>query len=193
MTKKEIRKFYHQKRMALSAEVIADLQHKIFSQFISVKLPEFTNLLSYSALLSKNEFDINLVNQYVHSIHPSAVFSLPRIRADYQMDSIRIELNTPGLTSSTTANQYGIQEPLNGTIIEPSDIDIVFVPFLAFDEKGYRVGYGKGYYDRFLAGCRRDVLKIGFSFFEAERVIEDIDNYDVPLNLCITPLNVYEF
>lgn len=179
--------------MALSAEVIADLQQKIFNRFLSVKLPEFKNILTYSALVKKNEFDISLINRYVHSINPSSVFALPRIREIYQMDAIKIELNADSVTSSTASNQYGILEPINGTILEPMNIDIVFVPLLSFDENGYRVGYGKGYYDRFLSRCRKDILKIGFSFFEAEPVIEDIDNYDVPLNLCITPLNVYEF
>lgn len=179
--------------MALSAEVIADLQQKIFNRFLSVKLPGFKNILTYSALDKKNEFDISLINRYVHSINPSAVFALPRIREMYEMDAIEVELNAEKIISSTASNQYGISEPINGTIVEPLEIDIVFVPLLAFDESGYRVGYGKGYYDRFLSRCRKDILKIGFTFFEAEPAIEDIDNYDVPLNLCITPLNVYEF
>ncbi len=179
--------------MALSGEVLADLQQKIFNQFLSLKLSEFKSILTYSALILKKEFDISLINRYVHSINPDAVFALPRIREIYQMDAVKVELNGDHIISSATLNQYGISEPINGTIVEPMEIDLVFVPLLAFDENGYRVGYGKGYYDRFLSHCRQDVLKIGFSFFEAEPAIEDIDNYDVPLNLCITPLNVYEF
>lgn len=179
--------------MALNKEVITDLQQKIFNRFLSVKLPEFKNILTYSALVKKNEFDISLINRYVHSINPSALFTLPRIREIYEMDAINVELNADDINSPTASNQYGILEPINGTILETMEIDIVFVPLLAFDENGYRVGYGKGYYDRFLSRCRKDILRIGFSFFEAEPVIEDIDNYDVPLNLCITPLNVYEF
>ncbi len=179
--------------MALSGEVVADLQQKIFNLFVSVKLPKFRNILTYSSLISKNEFDISLINRYVHSINPSALFALPRIREISEMDAVEVELNAEKIISSSALNQYGIPEPINGTILEPMEIDIVFVPLLAFDEKGFRVGYGKGYYDRYLSRCRKDILKIGFSFFEAEPVIEDIDNYDVPLNLCITPLNVYEF
>lgn len=193
MTKQEIRKFYHEKRMALSAGVIADLQHKIFSQFLSVNLPEFSHILTYSALVSRNEFDIRLINRYVYSINPSAEFFLPKIREGFEMDAIKIEFDSHQITSSTIVNQYGISEPFSGEILEPLNLDLVFIPLLAFDEQGYRVGYGKGYYDRFLARCRRDVLKIGFSYFEADPVIDDINNYDVPLNLCITPLNVYEF
>jgi len=90
-------------------------------------------------------------------------------------------------------NAYGIAEPINGEWITPEEIDLVFVPFLACDEKGYRVGYGKGFYDRFLASCRPDILKIGFSYFEPVEHISDINQFDVPLNICITPNRIYEF
>jgi 5-formyltetrahydrofolate cyclo-ligase len=90
-------------------------------------------------------------------------------------------------------NDYSIAEPVNGIDISAEDIDAVFVPLLCFDSKGYRVGYGKGFYDRFLSNCREDVIRIGFSYFEAVDSIEDINEFDVPLNICITPNKLYEF
>ena len=75
----------------------------------------------------------------------------------------------------------------------PAEIDLVFVPLLAFDKKGFRVGYGKGFYDKWLAGCRPDCIKVGFSYFEPVESIDDRHEFDVPLNLCITPHNVYVF
>ena len=74
-----------------------------------------------------------------------------------------------------------------------NEIDLVLVPLLAFDKNGYRVGYGKGYYDKFLSNCRPDVIKIGLSFFDAVDEIEDIDDYDLPLNFCVTPQRLYDF
>ena len=47
-------------------------------------------------------------------------------------------------------NQYNIPEPINGLEVPTKKIDVVFVPLLAFDKKGNRVGYGKGFYDKFL-------------------------------------------
>ena len=70
---------------------------------------------------------------------------------------------------------------------------MVFVPLLAFDEKGNRVGYGKGFYDKFLAECKPEILKIGVSFFEPENIIPDVLNTDIQLDLCITPTKVYNF
>lgn len=99
------------------------------------------------------------------------------------------------LTDSTmlSVNSYGIAEPEDGIVIEPSMIDVVFIPLLAFDRKGNRLGYGKGFYDRFLATCRPDVIKVGLSYFEVEKTLIDANVYDVPLNYCITPKNVYKF
>jgi len=64
---------------------------------------------------------------------------------------------------------------------------------LAFDEKGNRIGYGKGFYDRFLNECKKDVIKVGLSFFEATTTIEDTNANDIPLDFCVTPEKIYRF
>ena len=75
--------------------------------------------------------------------------------------------------------------------IQNSKIDLVLIPLLCFDKKGYRVGYGKGYYDRFLAECRPDVMKIGLSIFEPVDEISDVDEFDVKMDYCITPNKIW--
>ncbi len=91
-------------------------------------------------------------------------------------------------------NSYGIPEPVDGIEIISEKIDVVFVPLLAFDERGHRAGYGKGFYDKFLSECKPGVIKIGLSFFEAEdAVFEDISETDVALDFCVTPGKVYRF
>lgn len=92
-------------------------------------------------------------------------------------------------------NQWRIPEPypITSKKIRPEEIDIVLVPLLAFDRKGYRVGYGGGYYDRFLPQTRPNCIKMGLSVFEAVDEIEDVNQHDIPLDLCITPRHMYEF
>mgnify|MGYP002712927149 CR=1 FL=1 len=99
------------------------------------------------------------------------------------------------LTDSTAikVNHWGIPEPTDGIEIQPKKIDVVFVPLLAFDKHGNRVGYGKGFYDKFLSECQPETLKIGLSFFESEEAIEGITENDVKLDFCVTPENVYRF
>jgi len=99
------------------------------------------------------------------------------------------------LTDSTLLkqNELGIVEPQSGILIDDSQIEVVFVPLLSFDKKGHRVGYGGGYYDRFLIKCKPSSIKIGVSFFDPVKEILDIDGTDVRLNFCVTPKKVYEF
>ena len=90
-------------------------------------------------------------------------------------------------------NKYDIPEPIHGRIVPALEIDAVFIPLLGFDVNGNRVGYGKGFYDRFLSECRPDVVKIGLSFFDPVERIDDINKYDIPLDLCITPAKTWTF
>lgn len=90
-------------------------------------------------------------------------------------------------------NEYNIPEPVDGIEVPATKIDVVFVPLLAFDKKGNRVGYGKGFYDKFLAECKPETVKIGLSFFEPEELIEDVLESDVLLDYCVSPNGVYVF
>ena len=95
-------------------------------------------------------------------------------------------------TTAIKPNIWNIPEPLDGTTIGASKIQLVLVPLLAFDKKEQRVGYGKGFYDRFLKGCP-EALKIGLSFFGPIEEIADIQSSDIALDYCITPNQIYRF
>ena len=90
-------------------------------------------------------------------------------------------------------NEYNIPEPIDGIEVPSHKIEVVFVPLLAFDKKGHRVGYGKGFYDKFLSECKQETIKIGLSFFEAEEMIADVFEGDIKLDHCVTPKTIYEF
>lgn len=92
-------------------------------------------------------------------------------------------------------SRWGIPEPIIRAqpTIEPTDIDMVLVPLLAFDGQGHRVGYGKGYYDRFLANCRPNCLTVGLSLFEPVERIADITETDIPLSHVLTPTATLHF
>ena len=91
------------------------------------------------------------------------------------------------------SNAWGIPEPLDGKQLMPEDFDLIFVPLLGFDLQGNRIGYGKGFYDRFLAQCRPDALKIGLSFLPPVQETFNVDPWDYPLNYCLTPQEIYAF
>jgi 5-formyltetrahydrofolate cyclo-ligase len=189
MTKKEIRKIELEKRLHLSS---GDLFHKtalIAGQFDKLNFSPVNYLLSYYPLKERNEFDVSICEKKIKEKYSHAKIAWPKMI-----------LNTPNMEAHLTAsnklfikNKFNILEPLNGDSVLPTLIDMVFVPQISFNRAGYRVGYGKGFYDRYLAECRTDVVKIGFSFFDPVDEIDDINEFDVPLNLCITPTCIYEF
>ncbi len=90
-------------------------------------------------------------------------------------------------------SKYGIPEPLHSNTITPEEIDLVFVPLLAFDTTGNRVGYGAGFYDRFLAECRKDVLKVGLAICKPLKSLIETNEFDIPLDGCITHEKLYDF
>jgi 5-formyltetrahydrofolate cyclo-ligase len=90
-------------------------------------------------------------------------------------------------------NHHQIPEPLYGQIVPVNLIDAVIVPLLSYDTEGNRIGYGAGFYDRFLRNCRYDILKIGLSFFPPENEIIEANEFDVKLTHCLTPEKTYTF
>lgn len=189
MLKVNTRHEYLTKRLQLSHDELQDKTVLMAYQFSLLKMSPLYFLFSYYPLLSRNEFDVSVCEQAMRQKFPDIKVAWPK--TDIDMSSMEAYLvDQDGLFAK---NKFNILEPLTGTLVKPEQIDMVFVPLLAFDKNGYRVGYGKGFYDRYLSRCRADVIKVGFSFFEATDPLEDINEFDVPLSFCITPIRLYEF
>ena len=189
MTKKELRQYFKEKRNQLTDKDLLRLDDLLLIQFQHWPVTDIQTLLSYWPIKKKYEVNTHLMAEYL-------AFRIPGLQVAFPvMDPETHQLKPLSVNELTEYehNNHGIAEPVNGLEIDPQDIDAVFVPLLCFDKSGFRVGYGKGYYDRFLKRCREDVLKIGFSYFDAVESIDDINEFDVPLNLCITPNKLYEF
>lgn len=189
MEKINIRKEYLEKRLLLPENELNERTGKILENFSSIQLQGIQVLMSYSPVTARKEFDVELCEQLHLLGNPHTKIAWPKLEEKtIGMEAVFVDKQT-----KLQKNSFGILEPASDETVDSQLVDAVFVPLLAFDLKGYRVGYGKGYYDRYLARCAQDVVKIGFSFFEAVDVISDIDQFDVPLNYCITPMRVYEF
>lgn len=189
MLKKEARKIYREKRMALSAPERAKLDDLMLVQFQTLQIPFIHALLTYWPIEENNEPETDLLAGYLEFKNPALKILYPK--SDFTrtaMEAIEIEADT-----AFQKSVYNIHEPLSGTVIAPSLIDMVLVPMLVCDKNGYRVGYGKGFYDKFLAQCSRRCIKVGLTYFEPIDKINDSNDFDVPLSFCITPHNVYVF
>jgi 5-formyltetrahydrofolate cyclo-ligase len=189
MTKAELRKQYKEKRQALSATDINRLNDLLLIQFQQLDLPFIYYLHTYLAIDEQKEVPTDQIMSYLEFRNPGLHICVPKADLNTgQLESYIIDEETDFIK-----NEYNIFEPADGELIESEKIDLILVPLLAFDEKGHRVGYGKGFYDRFLSQCRTDALKIGLSYFEATPIIEDVQHFDLPLTHCVTPHRIYEF
>jgi 5-formyltetrahydrofolate cyclo-ligase len=189
MKKTEARDLYRKKRKELPDIERAKLDDLLLIQFQTIDLPDIHYLLTFWPIEENNEPNTHLFNDYLEFKNPGIKYLYPR--SDFErMEIDAIEVNAD---TAFQKNAWNIHEPMDGTVTDAGLIDMVFVPLLVVDNHGYRIGYGKGFYDKYLKACRTDCLKVGFSYFDLIDHIEDSDDFDVPLNLCITPNNVYVF
>ncbi len=189
MLKTEVRNLYKQKRKALGNTMMQSFNARVNQQL--QHLPYFTKplyIMGFRPIISLNEPNILPFLQQLTAQIPGTVISFPKVKEDNTIDAYQHDHST-----QYTKNAYQIEEPVNSIIIDPKHIDIILIPLLAIDLKGYRVGYGKGMYDQFLTRCKTDILKIGISIFEPIETITNIDSWDIPMNIGITPQNVYKF
>ena len=188
MTKQEIRSEYQQLRLALSPERLSLLSEKLSAFFFSnVDLSSVNTIHLFLPILSKNEPDTWLIIRKLKNEFPHVRISIPRVENDH-LANFYFESD-----SQLKKNKWGIQEPAFGVSTPTEKIDLVIVPLLAFDKKGSRLGYGKGFYDKFLSTCRSNCKKIGLSFFEPYLELIPVDQHDLPLDAVITPSQVFEF
>lgn len=183
MKKSELRSIFRAKRQELDRETIEQFDQKITERFFSkIDLAGVSCLSTYIGLSSLNEFDTQKLIKKIKEKSSSSSFAIPKVIENNQMLHYRLEEKT-----KLVPNRFGILEPAGGDIVEPGEIDLVIVPLLAFDRRLERVGYGGGFYDRFLASCRRDCQKLGISYFEPVEIITDTEATDISLDAVITP------
>lgn len=189
MTKELLRQEYRLKRNNISPLEKSKLDDLLLLQFQQKDYSGIHTLLSFWPIETQNEPNTHLFSRYLHFMLPDLLISYPvSNHSQLSMTAIAIDEDTVYQTDSR-----GITEPTEGTVLSPEKIDLIFVPLLVCDTQGYRVGYGKGFYDRYLARCCAHTITMGFSYFEPVAPITDTHSFDVPLHYCITPQDIYEF
>ncbi|MBP1651606.1 MAG: 5-formyltetrahydrofolate cyclo-ligase [Bacteroidetes bacterium] len=189
LTKKDIRREFLEKRLNTPSDEITKLNAQLLAQCRLLDFSPYKLAHIFLPIREKKEVDTLALVDYTRIHFPDLQWVISRSNmADSTMLHYLWDQNTV-----LEKNNYGIPEPTSGTLIAPSELDMVFVPLLAFDTAGHRVGYGKGMYDRFLEQCRPDVTTIGLSLFDPVTGIADIGTWDVPLHIVVTPNTTYHF
>jgi 5-formyltetrahydrofolate cyclo-ligase len=177
MKKAEIRKIVLAQRTELTEKEFRERSQRVIETLTSLLTPGKT-IASFKAIPYRNEISLDSLE---------GNFAFPRVisAAEGTMEMV--------LAAEFANSDWGIPEPVGGSVVKSTDFDIILIPLLAFDKKGQRVGYGKGFYDRYLALCRPGCLKIGISLFEPVDLIEEVESHDIPLNIAICPAKLYDF
>lgn len=187
MEKRELRQKYKAMRAALTDNEIADKSITIANKLLELDVWQNTYFHLFLTMENQKEVHTDCIQHILWGRDKEVIVP----KSDFEDNTLKHFL----LTESTrlALNPYGIPEPVDGIEVNPIRIDAVFVPLLAFDNNGHRVGYGKGFYDRFLSECRPETIKIGLSLFGAEENTIPHNDTDIPLDYCVTPEKIYSF
>lgn len=188
MDKRSAREYILRLRAALTVEERALKSRKIFYNIVN--LPEFqqaTTILSF--LNFRDEVDTTALAQQILDSQKNLI--LPRCAPR----GVLIPAKISNLAHDIEPGTWGIREPKKENLIqsEPKEIDLILMPGAAFDMQGNRLGYGGGYYDRFLTEIRPDVPKIALAF--ACQILPEVpvEAFDQKIDALVTEEGVFRF
>jgi len=178
MYKKALRQKMKERRLAIDAAHAAAYSHTICDRLSSLScIKGAACIMAYAAIAGEPD-----LSQFIKaSSDAGKCVALPRVGGKGEMSAARYHIG-----ADMICNRYGIEEPHKGDNCTP---DVVIVPGLVFDKTGHRIGFGGGYYDRFLA--QTDAVKIGVCY--DTQVIHHIKNdaHDVAMDIVMTEKRVY--
>lgn len=155
-------------------------------QFEKLDFTHIGSIHVFLPIVKNKEPNTFLFIDWLQKTHPEVQIVVSRSNFEHYTMSSHPYLGKNDLQE----NRYSIPEPKTEQLFT-AKIDMVLVPLLAFDKKGYRVGYGKGFYDRFLTNSK--AVKVGVSLVDAVDCIVDVHSDDIKLDYCISPKQIYSF
>ena len=188
MEKDVVRKKYLKKRQELSPEKFQEESIRLVNNIIElIKKYKPKCVHCFLPIHSKNEIDTIPIIKYCWKNNINVVIPV----SNFKNGTLKTAKFAPN--TKTKQTKYNITEPIDPTWEKTENIDVIITPLLAFDTKGYRVGYGRGFYDKFFTVENMHAKRIGISLFEPCKIITNVNEYDIPLTHCVTPSKIYSF
>ena len=187
MDKKSLRQKAKAERQKLTLEEIEDKSLAIANQLLRMDI--WDKLYYHLFLTIEEQKEIN--TEYILQVLAGKDKEIVISKSDFATLGMTHFLLTDN--TKIKKNEYNIPEPVDGLEVPESKIDVVFVPLLAYDKQGNRVGYGKGFYDRLLKRCKPQCLFIGLHLFDEFKNVDDLHPNDIALHMCFTPAKKYDF
>ncbi|MDO4996223.1 MAG: 5-formyltetrahydrofolate cyclo-ligase [Bacilli bacterium] len=175
--KDDIRKEYLIKRSNIKDRNNKD--NNIYNKIINLKIYKESKVI---ALYNSMSTEVDTKKLIEYSLNKQKIVLLPKV-INNKMIFVRINNNTKYIKSN-----FGVEEPINVKAYN-SKIDLMLVPLVVFDETCNRIGYGKGYYDRYLNN--KNINTIGIAYEEQKYSIIPQEEHDIKLDQIITDKKVY--
>ena len=186
MQKGDLRKLYLQKRKGISANKASKFHEGIYTNFEHFLRKDIKVVHIYLPIANKAEIDTWPIIQYLWSKNTKVI--VPKMEPNSMLSSWILTPDT-----KMSVNKWKVPEPVDAEPAANNTIDMVILPLLVCDKLGNRIGYGMGYYDRFLASVKQKLMKVGLSYFSPIDIISNPDPWDIPLDYCISPDEVIKF
>jgi 5-formyltetrahydrofolate cyclo-ligase len=178
--KNNLRKKMLEKRQALSKKEVLEKSLSINTQLFSTPAYQNANSILFYAPI-QNEVDLS--NIACESFNKKIV-CFPKIKDE------KLALFAISSLQELKRGRFNILEPIEKIEIAPEEIDLFLIPGIVFDKEGYRIGYGKGYYDKLLEKNKK--IKMGVCFeFQVKKYIP-IEKHDQKMNFLITERGIKE-
>jgi 5-formyltetrahydrofolate cyclo-ligase len=184
-----VRERGRRRRAAMSREERLEADRRIVARCqMELDWPGYQRVMVYLPIADQNEVDTWPLVRWVWERWPGIEVYLPRV-VGAVLEAVLVTLET-----AVPQSAWGIPEPVGGAVLEPNAaLDMVIIPLLGFDGRGHRVGYGRGFYDRFLVtqpGATR--VGLGYECLKVDRSIASED-HDVRLQVVVTERQLYWF
>ncbi|WP_340695256.1 5-formyltetrahydrofolate cyclo-ligase [Hydrogenobacter thermophilus] len=179
LKKGELRKEFLNRREAMGEEEVAFYSEKIRAGLKN--LSDFKNakrILLYCPI--KKEPD--LTSLIWESVSLKKEVLLPKVAHD------RLRLYRIQTPQQLKPGSFCIPEPDGGDEVDPQQVELAVVPGIVFDTRGYRIGFGKGFYDKLLKGVKGVKVGVAYSFQVLEEI--PIDEWDQPVDVLVTELYI---
>lgn len=181
MEKSEVRSLLKQQRMELPQHDVEVFSKGIAKKIVSLEaFQEVRQIYCYLPIL--NEVDTEELIDMCYYMHKKV--AVPKVVGD------SMEFYNLTAKSSLQMSKFHVLEPVNGEKPDETVLGLMLVPGVAFDKRGYRIGYGKGYYDRYLKN-KDHLITVGMAYdFQVKDEICE-GEYDVPLHTIVTQKSIY--
>lgn len=187
MSKASLRKKYKALRASLSPEERDNHSLAIANQLLKMDIWDY----DYYHIFLPIERLLEVDTAYILNILSGKDKNVLISKSDFEKGTMQHFLLLDN--TKLKVNEYGIPEPVDGIEVAFTKAQVVFLPLLAYDLNGNRVGYGKGFYDKLLESHSGNCTTVGLSYFEPEKTKISTNNADIPMKYCVSPTNIFKF